>query len=145
MNEVFNIGIIDFDEYNFILTEEEISDNNSRPNFKGSAGKCKVEVYGGEGPIPHFHILKPDKSFQMCALIYSANYFSHGGKYTDTLNSNQRKILNNWLDEKNKDNNNITNWEAIASKWNNFNPRWAINMIGKIKPDYSNMKTFKDK
>ena len=57
MNEVFNIGIIDFDEYNFILTEEEISDNNSRPNFKGSVGKCKVEVYGGEGPIPHFHIL----------------------------------------------------------------------------------------
>lgn len=145
MNEVFNIGIIDFDEYNFILTEEEISDNNSRPNFKGSVGKCKVEVYGGEGPIPHFHILKPDKSFQMCALIYSANYFSHGGKYTDTLNKPQRKILDNWLNEQNTKYPDFTNWEAIAFQWNLANQKWSINRSDKVKPDYTEMNTFKDK
>lgn len=139
------IGEFDFNDYSFILTEEEISDQNNRPNFKKGINKCKVEVYSGEGPNPHFHLFNLSGDFHMCALIYSANYFSHGGKYTDTLNSNQREILNNWLDEKNKDNDNITNWEAIALKWNNFNPRWAINMIGKIKPDYSDMKTFKDK
>lgn len=113
-----------------------------------SIGECKVEVYPNEGPIPHFHIFKPDHSFETCICIYSANYFAHGGKYRDTLNSKQCKQLNEWLELQNYNNFafSITNWEAIVFAWGLGNPKCKSPNYQKVKmqPDYTRMLNFKD-
>lgn len=60
MNEkVLYIGDIEFLSP---LSEVEIIAKRNSLNFGGKIGKCKVEVYGNERTIPHFHIQsKADK------------------------------------------------------------------------------------
>ena len=136
------IGTIVFKD---ILEEQEVSSKNNRFNTKG-LGECKIEVYGpNEGDIPHFHLFNKDKSFESCICIYSANYFAHGGKYKDKLNSKQFSELNKWLKEKSsKAPGNISNWQVIATMWETNNPDCKFPKYKKVdkQPIYINMVNY---
>lgn len=75
--EVVSLGSIIFEDF---MNGQEIENKNKRFNPK-AIGECKIEIYAGEGAVPHMHIFNSDKSFEACVCIYSNNYFAHGGKY----------------------------------------------------------------
>lgn len=139
------------DKSPILIGEIEFVEPVSEKAIKGSSdlnikkiGKCKVEVYSGEGAIPHFHMSNADKSFSSCVCIYSPNYFSHGGKYSGTLNATQREELFTWLKEANKDNPNKTNWEVIVETWELSNPNCKFPADNKVStiPYYKNMTQY---
>ena len=138
----FTIGYIEFAES---INEQEIGNKNTRINFGKKVGPVKIEVYGSEGAIPHFHIIGVNSNFQSCICIYSANYFAHGGKYRDTLNSKQRELLNEWLKEMNLDADK-TNWATIVMVWKMANKDCKFSEKRKVstQPDYSKIDKFKD-
>ena len=141
--ETAYIGTIIFDD---ALNEAEVSGKTNRPSFK-SIGECKVEVYSNEGNIPHFHMYNLSNTFNTCICIYSANYFSHGNKYTDKLSSSQRKQLDKWLLSIPKDPiSNMTNWAGIVFIWEHMNPDCNFSNSRKvsIQPKYSDMIDYRD-
>lgn len=142
--EIATIGTISFtDSFN----EVEVSKRSDRFNSK-KIGECKVEIYGGEGQIPHFHMYNLNKTFDTCICIYSNNYFSHGGKYTDKLNAKQCKDLYDWLKEPNtKAAVPMTNWQMIVTMWegnNGDNCRFPESRKVKEQPRYDDMINYKD-
>ena len=112
------VGTIVFDD---VLTEDEIISSKGRYNPSG-IGECKIEVYSGEGDVPHFHIFSTNKSFNTCVCIYSPNYFAHGDKYSGKFNSKQLKQLDEWLNSPNSEEEKINNWKVIKDSWESMNP-----------------------
>jgi hypothetical protein len=103
-----------------------------------------ILLYVGEGPIPHFHIVSKDKSFDCCICIFDNYYFSHGGMYQSVLNTEQRKLLNDFLSSPNHDSPYATNWQCIRYLWIAFNrgtdgrkEHYPID-----QPDYTNIRPF---
>ena len=82
-----------------------------------TVGSCKIEIYGKEGPIPHFHIINKSNDFECCICIYSANYFTHGSKTDNKLSSIELKELDTWLRQPNKYFKPLTNWDTICVYW----------------------------
>ncbi len=138
--EVCELGRITFLEE---LLEKEIN-NGKRVNFN-SIGECKIEVYANEGPIPHFHLSSLNKKFETCICIYSNNFFSHGGKYRDTLSTNQCKLLNDYLKTESKSIG-LSVWDTIRTIWDTYNDNNLFPKERKTnkQPDYSKMTQFKD-
>jgi hypothetical protein len=136
------IGIINFEED---LSESEIISATGRLN-PARIGICKVNVYANEGQKPHFHLYKlnGNSEFETCICIYSNNYFSHGGKYTSTLNSKQCRELNTWLKQSNKTYPNLSNWEAAVYEWERGNGGKNFKNKVSIQPDYDKMNMFSD-
>ena len=100
-----------------------------------TAGNCKIEVYGKEGSIPHFHITNKSINFECCLCIYEPLYFNHGSK-TDKLSKKELKILDTWLREKNDEFTVYTRWEVICILWKmSENPSELIPKI-LIQPHY---------
>lgn len=130
-------GIIDFSD---IITEKEISSNN-RFNPTG-IGQCKVQIYGNEGDIPHFHIEGVGSDFDCCVRIYEANFFQHG-THCDILNSKQCSELDIWL--RSKTNRNISRWIEICAFWEAYNPDCRYQEYKKAthQPAYYNMNSIK--
>ena len=142
--EVWYIGTIIFPDT--LLQEAEFS-GKTRLNLK-SLGECKVEVYSNEGTIPHFHIFKPDHSFETCICIYSPNFFPHGLKYEGVLNSSQCKILDKYLRQPSKQDPEFSVWRVIRLYWeaNNSNLcKFPDNLKTTIQPDYTRMNSYKSK
>lgn len=140
--ETWELGSIIFPES---LVEAEIG-AKTRLNVN-SIGELKIEVYSGEGDLPHFHLFNSDKTFESCICIYSANYFPHGGKYKDKLSKGQCELLNKYLKMPNKRLPNISVWEAIVFAWETSNGdkcRFPNNKKVKVQPDYSVMINYKD-
>ena len=141
--DILSAGIIIFSDS---LNESEINYKNSRIKPK-KIGECKVEVYGSEGPIPHFHIYNKDKSFNCCIRIYDNHFFSHGNKYRDILNTSQCRELDEWLRQINdKSLVPMTNWQAIVYMWEAANGecKYPESKKVKVQPDYTKINTFKD-
>lgn len=141
--EVCLLGTINFEDS---INEQEIENKNRRFRPK-SVGECKIEIYTGEGQVPHMHIFNSDKSFEARICIYSNNYFAHGGKYLGKFTSKQCKEFNIWMNQMNtKFAGNITNWQAAAGLWEFLNPdcRFPQNRKVRIQPHYENMFNFKD-
>ena len=84
--------------------------------FDNDAGSKPILVdillYVGEGPIPHFHMVSKDKSFDYCICIFDNYYFSHG-THQSVLDPVQRISLNDFLDLPNHDSPYATNWQCI--------------------------------
>ena len=142
--EVSLLGIINFDDS---INEQEIGDKNNRFRTK-SIGECKVEIYNGEGTVPHMHVFNKDKSFEACICIYSNNYFAHGGKYTDTFSSKQCREFNEWMSRLNtKFPGALTNWQVAVGLWETDNPdcKFPENRKVRIQPHYEDMINFKDR
>lgn len=126
-----------------VFSEALISNNIS---YKNKSLNYQIQVYDGEGPTPHFHIVrKPIKKADVCICIYEPRYFDHG-TYTGTLNASELKVLDNFLrtcppalD--------ITYWDVINLSWRRLNPENCLlypNVLStNVQPDYTNMKGFK--
>ena len=69
------------------------------------------------GPIPHFHIINKDGTFEVCVRIYENMYYSHEGKYYNILNYKQCKKLNEFLRNYNDKFYKFTNWWLIHYIW----------------------------
>jgi len=88
-------------------------------NLSNRVGFCDIEVWGNEGPIPHFHIItKNNINWECCIELFNPKYFNHGSKQ-GILTSKQLKMLDTWLKEPYvsdyiKAN---TRWEALVGFW----------------------------
>lgn len=87
----------------------------------GRVGKYVVFVWSRDGgEIPHFHVGDASTyprctKFSAAIKIEVAEYFPHGGHYTDRFNSKETKALANFLK---KEVDGDTNWEFIRKAWN---------------------------
>lgn len=139
---IYLLGSIDFND---TLFEQEIEDKDKRFKTK-SIGPCKVEIYGGEGDVPHMHVFNINKTFEACICIYSNHYFAHGGKYSDKFTSKQSKEFNEWIKQTNSKAPMLaSNWEAAAFLWEVANPdcRYPKNRKVREQPHYENMTDYR--
>lgn len=96
------------------------------------------------GYIPHFHIDDSETypkctKFQTCLKIESPEYFTHGGKYTDQLNTNQLDQLIEFL--KMEDEEGESNWKYLLKTWNKNSSKMEMKVILKQEmPDYTVLK-----
>lgn len=137
--EVCLLGTIIFED---LIDEQEIESKNNRFRTK-SIGECKIEIYAGEGTVPHMHIFNNDKSFETCICIYSNNYFAHGDKYYDKFSSKQCREFNEWMGRINTKFR-ISNWQTVVGLWELLNPdcKFPENCKIKIQPHYEDMINF---
>ena len=140
-DETVVIGELEFGD-NFSIYEITI---NPTPTIS-SLGKCRVEVRGMEGQIPHFHIVSIDgKDFCIC--IYEAKYFNHNPKTDNDLSSSQQKDLDEWLREPNCKNNKLSNWEFIVITWETMYPypkcKFPESKKVKTQPNYKKMTKYR--
>lgn len=75
------------------------------------------------GNVPHFHIsdssnYPQNSNIEIAVKILSPEYFPHGGKYTDKLNSREIKALINFM---NKSEDGENNWKYLVKTWNRNN------------------------
>lgn len=96
-------------------------------------------------PIPHFHLISKDKKFETCICIFEPLYFIHETK-TGTLNSKQRKHLNNWMNQMTKYTDpRISNWQTIKLAWILNNGTKFKEVIRNYpQPNYSDMINYKN-
>ena len=125
------IGVID----NFI-SEITTEANVGRIGIT-KIGKVAINVYSGEGPVPHFHI--EGKDFSCCVCIFDNRYFDHG-IHQDTLNTKQLKELDSFMRDKSSLNEKLTNWEAAKFIWEaaNIENNDDISMVLRYKLEYKN-------
>ena len=99
-----------------------------------------IKIYGGEGPVPHFHFYEVQSKRSGCIKIEEASYFPHGGKYLDTLKRWEVEELLKWLPQKSKffekRGLDVTNWQAICILWDQNNPQYELKEIDIKIPDY---------
>lgn len=109
-------------------------------------GECDVKFYTVEGPIPHFHIINKDGTFEVCVRIYENMYYSHEGKYSNILNYKQCKKLDEFLRKYNDKFYAFTNWWLINNIWSGTvdNDNYIYHNKTNIQPDYTNLKEYKD-
>ena len=109
-------------------------------NKVGESGNYEVWVYNKEGDgIPHFHIVNSEENFSCCVKILEPNYFIHTGK-EDTLNSELKKSLINFLTSKHRKRKNITNCEYIFMCWDDNNSNYELpEEIYDNMPDYTKL------
>ena len=131
-------GTIDFNE-------SMLENTFGLTNIK-SIGACSLHVYANEGTKPHFHLICKEAKFHCCIRLDCNYYFPHQN-YRGTLNSRQRKELNDFLDTikyfKDLD---ITAsiWKAMSIYWNLNKAKEAKEVNIDNKPDYSTMTNFKE-
>ena len=125
------IGVID----NFI-SEITTEANVGRIGIT-KIGKVAINVYCGEGPVPHFHI--EGKDFSCCVCIFDNRYFDHG-IHQDTLNTKQLKELDSFMRDKSSLNEKLTNWEAAKFIWEaaNIENSDDDSMVFRYKLEYKN-------
>lgn len=95
---------------------------------------CDVYVYPNDsGQKPHFHFILRSNKVEGCIRLDTNEYFIHGS-HKGTMNNDQLKILDNWLNQKNNKYNEFTNWEYAKYIWNQNENRSKVNID--IKPNY---------
>ena len=93
-----------------------------------------IKVYGGEGPVSHFHFYETQSGRKGCIKILEASYFAHGNNLDD-LKRDEKLELVDWLNEWNDDFDK-TNWEAICRLWNMNNPLYKLKDVNPPIPNY---------
>lgn len=116
------------------INEANMALKNDFNELKLDGINTSVYVYGGEGPISHFHLI--NIKGEACVKITSAEQFNHNNKQKMLLNKKEAKDLNTWLGYK-PGNNKYNNWKLILLKWNELNPMYKIPDIK--MPDYSKL------
>lgn len=81
-----------------------------------------INVYSGEGTVPHFHIINNQTHEEGCIKIQSAEYFSHGSKSME-LNSKEKKELQKFLETVSpyEEDDGKTYYMLIWEEWNRNN------------------------
>ena len=130
-NHLGNILIYDSE-----LNEEKIGDF---PNDDSMS----IHVQGGEGNIPHIHIMSRRQILLRVRLKeskYQRDSYEKNGN-GQTLNTKQRKALNKYMHDF-VPGSTITNWERMVLSWNSQsagNPAAIINLKQVSCPDYTNI------
>lgn len=141
--EKYVVGTINLDSDESL--EEALINSKNALHIK-KLGDLKVEVYSGEGQIPHMHIY--GDNFNTCVCLYDNMYFAHAGKYRDKFNNSQLKQFSKWLDQQISTTTSavVTNWEIACIMWDNFNPecKFPNNKKTNKKPNYEYMTNFKE-
>lgn len=98
-----------------------------------------INVYSGEGNIPHFHIINSRTREEGCIKIESAEYFSHDSKIME-LNSKEKKELQNFLETISpyEEDDGKTYYMLIWEEWNRNNRENRIPRPISI-PNYRNL------
>lgn len=144
-NKVITIGTINFsDSFN---EDALVTDQSRKPNLSG-IGLCNVVVNPKEGPIPHIHIIKTDKSWGACICLHDALYFPHGDDNLTkgTFSSKQAKEFNKWMSSKSSKNESHTNYSYAAFIWMRdygklYGRMYEANGISLAsQPNYSHMR-----
>lgn len=86
-----------------------------------------INVYSGEGNIPHFHIINNQTHEECCIKIGVAEYFSHGSKIME-LNSKEKKELQKFLETISpyEEDDEKTYYMLIWEEWNRNNRECRI-------------------
>ena len=105
----------------------------------GRIGGMKISVYGGEGPIPHFHFYYDNPSEGGCIRLDKPEYFSHG-RHTRTLSSSEKKEMISFLKSPHKSfgKYGLTNWQVICIYWDDNNKDFPFDKDAPM-PDYSKL------
>lgn len=132
-----DIGTVIF--YDFSINESTVASVKLRPIY------VDIRVYAGEGPVPHFHLVTKDRSFDCCICIFDNYYFNHG-THQSVLNSTQRKALNEFLSSINNESLHMTIWESIRYEWivNNKYTDGRNGDYPKNQPDYTEIRPFSE-
>ena len=94
----------------------------------GSFNDFSIYVYGNEGPIPHFHIIKGNPKspeWETCIEIKQIKYFHHSNK-EGILNSKNKKRLISFLKAKSIHFKDKTNWQMLVLQWSMNNTNFQI-------------------
>lgn len=90
----------------------------------GFMGNMDVLIYTDDmGYIPHFHIVDKatrGKEFDTCVRLENNQYFLHGN-HNDTLNSRQRKMLDDFMNAPSRNVHYRNNYECAVNLWNDNN------------------------
>ena len=129
------IGIVD------LSTEELINEDcTGKINFPNDVGECKIYLYSDEGALPHFHIIPKKGGKECCVCIYQPLYFNHGtGTEQMILNSEQKKILNEWISKPSKVLPEISNWRIISLFWQTGNEDDPNVPENPVQPNYNDL------
>lgn len=92
------------------------------------------------GNVPHFHIsdsanYPQNSTVEIAIKIEKAEYFPHGGKYTDKLNSKQKKELVKFFKESEDGE---SNWKYLLKTWNRNNSTMKLTLSTPM-PDYTQL------
>ena len=115
------------------------NDNLSEMARAGKIPNTQLEIHieGGEGYIPHMHICKKNgKDIILRICLLTNEYFREKDDKMNTLNTIERKELNNYLKKKILYRE-TTNWDYIVDTWNRYNSSHAINPDDVKQPDYT--------
>lgn len=122
-------------------SNDEILEEALKLSLTGQ-GNCDVMTFGGEEENPHFHILsKKNKELNCCIYLDKAEFYSHD-KHRVVLGGKQIKEISEWLDEKCKADNTMTNYEYLRDQWNKRNFGFEIN-DDIPKPNYLDLKEWR--
>ena len=100
----------------------------------------RICVYGGEGPIPHFHFYKTtDDSSGGCIRLDKPEYFDHG-HHQAKMNSTIKNRAIEWLKStpKTRFGHFTNNWEAMCYMWDIGNPTHPTDPQLEM-PDYTKL------
>lgn len=135
---------MDDDEFGFpeIIEESRLNEMAEIGSFNAKKNQFIVFIWSRDpGYIPHFHIgdagtYPKCTEFQTCIKLQSPEYFPHGNKYTDRLNSKQIEKLIAFLQE--KTDLGITNWQYVLLTWNKNSSNQKVD-INQVMPDYTKL------
>lgn len=100
----------------------------------------KISIYGGEGPVPHFHFWVDDPNAGGCIRLDKPEYFKHGN-HVEELNSKSRRRMISWLQSPHKSlgKYGLTNWQVICIYWDDNNIDYPFNKDAEM-PNYKLLK-----
>lgn len=106
----------------------------------GRFDRYKISIYGGEGPVPHFHFDCEADNIHGCIRLDKPEYFQHG-RYKDKLAASERKRMIKWLISPHKSfgKYGATNWDVICIYWNDNNQDHLTRPDLPI-PDYNTLR-----
>lgn len=100
--------------------------------------KYEIHIEGSEGYTPHMHIcIKSGKDVVLRIELLDNKYFREKDDKCNTLNTSERKALDEYLSELADKNYKINNWEYMCMTWNRYNPAHEIDLSKNSKPNYT--------
>ena len=109
---------------------------NEMANMGTTHGGITINVFSGDGTIPHIHFII-DENHQGCLMLAQAEYFTHG-QYTTTLNAQQLSDVIRFLNSSAASHGFDPGWTKYVDccyECNKNNPQYA--MKRQEMPDYS--------
>ncbi len=98
----------------------------------GSIDNIEITIYGGEGPIPHFHFYDKQTERKGCIRLDESSYFDHS-MYNDRLKRKEIIKLNDWVRTTKtvftKFGAEITVFDYMCILWNDNNPTHLIDSL----------------